>query len=114
MLRVTAAVTAHRAAGLPYLAYLRHPTTGGVLASWASLAHVTAAEPGALIGFLGPRVYEALEGMPFPAGIQTAEHLHACGLVDAVVPPEELAQYFGTMLEVLAPTLTGRDAGGTG
>ena len=111
MLRVSAAVTAHKAAGLPYLAYLRHPTTGGVLASWASLAHVTAAGAGALIGFLGPRVYEALAGTPFPAGIQTAEHLHARGLVDAVVPPEELAQYFGTMLEVLAPTLTGRDTG---
>ena len=105
MLRVTAAVTAHKAAGLPYLAYLRHPTTGGVLASWASLAHVTAAEPGALIGFLGPRVYEAMEGRPFPAGIQTAEHLHACGLVDAVLAPEDLATYFGQVLAALAPAL---------
>jgi acyl-CoA carboxylase subunit beta len=116
MLRVTAAVTAHKAAGLPYLAYLRHPTTGGVLASWASLAHVTAAEPGALIGFLGPRVYEALAGTPFPAGIQTAEHLHARGLVDAVVPPKDLATYFGRVLAVLAPMPTDKDpddAGGT-
>ena len=117
MLRVTAAVTAHKAAGLPYLAYLRHPTTGGVLASWASLAHVTVAEPGALIGFLGPRVYEALEGEPFPAGIQTAEHLHACGLVDAVVRPADLAGYFGRVLAVLAPGPASRDAremGGVG
>jgi len=110
MLRVTTAVTAHKAAGLPYLAYLRHPTTGGVLASWASLAHVTIAEPGALIGFLGPRVYETLEGEPFPAGIQIAEHLHSCGLVDAVVRPEDLAGYFGPILAALAPALAARDA----
>ena len=45
----------HKAAGLPYLVYLRHPTTGGVFASWGSLGHVTVAEPGALIGFLGPK-----------------------------------------------------------
>ena len=50
----------HRAAGLPYLVHLRHPTTGGVFASWGSLGHVTVAEPGALVGFLGPKVFEAL------------------------------------------------------
>ena len=72
-----------RAAGLPYLVYLRHPTTGGVMASWGSLGHVTVAEPGALLGFLGPRVYEALYGEPFPEGVQTAENLFANGLVDA-------------------------------
>ena len=75
MVKVTAAVVAHKAAHLPYLVYLRHPTTGGVFASWGSLGHVTFAEPGALIGFLGPRVYEALYGNPFPAGVQTAENL---------------------------------------
>jgi acetyl-CoA carboxylase beta subunit len=58
MVKITAAVAAHKAAGLPYLVYLRHPTTGGVFASWASVGHLTLAEPGALIGFLGPRVYE--------------------------------------------------------
>src|SRR6201999_1720054 len=60
MVRITAAVADHKAARLPYLVYLRHPTTGGVFASWGSLGHVTLAEPGAMIGFLGPRVYEAL------------------------------------------------------
>ena len=54
MATITAAVAAHQAAGLPYLVYLRHPTTGGVFASWASVGHLTVAEPGALIGFLGP------------------------------------------------------------
>ena len=77
MVKVAAAIADHRSAGLPYLVYLRHPTTGGVLASWGSLGHVTAAEPGALIGFLGPRVYEALHGQPFPPGVQVAENLYA-------------------------------------
>ncbi len=54
MVKISAAVAQHRAAGLAYLVYLRHPTTGGVLASWGSLGHVTAAEPAALVGFLGP------------------------------------------------------------
>ena len=69
MVKIAAAVELHKQAHLPYLVYLRHPTTGGVFASWGSLGHVTAAEPGALIGFLGPRVYEHLYGEPFPAGI---------------------------------------------
>ena len=68
MATITAAVAAHRAAGLPYLVYLRHPTTGGVFASWASVGQLTLAEPGALIGFLGPRVYQALTGAAIPTG----------------------------------------------
>ena len=68
MVKITAAIGRHKAAGNPYLVYLRNPTTGGVLASWGSLGHVTVAEPGALIGFLGPRVYAALYGGEFPAG----------------------------------------------
>ncbi|MDS1270476.1 carboxyl transferase domain-containing protein [Lipingzhangella sp. LS1_29] len=90
MVKISAAVTAHKAAGLPYLVYLRHPTTGGVFASWGSQGHVTVAEPGALIGFLGPRVYESLYGESFPPGVQTAENLYRHGLVDAVVAPEDL------------------------
>jgi len=104
MVTITAAVAAHKSAGLPYLVYLRHPTTGGVFASWASVGHLTLAEPGALIGFLGPRVYEALTGAPIPDGVQTAENLLAHGLVDAVVPPDELADYLIQVLTILAPT----------
>ena len=103
MVKITAAVAAHRAAGLPYLVYLRHPTTGGVFASWASVGHLTVAEPGALIGFLGPRVYEALTGAPIPDGVQTAENLFAHGLVDAVVPAGELAGYLTRALTAMAP-----------
>jgi acetyl-CoA carboxylase beta subunit/acetyl-CoA carboxylase alpha subunit len=101
MVKISAAIAAHRAAGLPYLVYLRHPTTGGVLASWGSLGHVTVAEPGALIGFLGPRVYEALHGELFPPGVQVAENLYAKGLIDAVAAPEELADLAHRALNVL-------------
>lgn len=107
MARITAAVMAHRTAGLPYLAYLRHPTTGGVFASWGSLGHVTAAEPGALIGFLGPRVYEGLRGEPFPPGVQVAENLAAKGLLDAVVGVDDLAEVASRVLNVLCEPASG-------
>lgn len=109
MVDIVAAVQAHRTAGLPYLVYLRHPTTGGVMASWGSLGHVTAAEPGALLGFLGPRVFEALHGEAFPSGVQAAENLFDHGLVDAVVPPEGLGDYFGRVLDLLRPVDTEMD-----
>ena len=101
MVRISAAVAAHKRAGLPYLVYLRHPTTGGVMASWGSLGHVTVAEPGALTGFLGPRVYEALYGRPFPDGVQTAENLYSHGIIDAVVPPEEIGDILERALRIL-------------
>ncbi|GAB2633110.1 carboxyl transferase domain-containing protein [Streptomyces capparidis] len=101
MVKVAAAITDHKAAGLPYLVYLRHPTTGGVLASWGSLGHLTAAEPGALIGFLGPRVHRALYGEEFPQGVQVAENLLANGIVDAVLPAERLRPTVADALDVL-------------
>ena len=106
MIGITAAIARHKEAGLPYLVYLRDPTFGGVLASWGSLGHVTIAEPGASIGFLGPRVYEALYGEPFPEGVQTAEHLAEHGLIDAVVPHEEIAEVADRALRVLAARQT--------
>ncbi len=101
MVKISSAIATHKSAGLPYLVYLRHPTTGGVMASWGSLGHVTVAQPGALVGFLGPRVYEALYDAPFPDGVQTAENLYAHGLVDAVVPPGEIADILDRALSVL-------------
>lgn len=101
MVRISQAVAAHKRAGLPYLVYLRHPTTGGVMASWGSLGHVTVAEPEALVGFLGPRVYEALYGREFPAGVQTSENLYAQGIIDAVVAPEEIAGILDRALTIL-------------
>ena len=101
MADITRALVAHRAAGLPYLVWLRHPTTGGVFASWGSLAHLTIAEPGAVIGFLGPRVVEALRGEPLPPGVQTAEHLAEHGIIDAVVGAADLAALVDRTLSIL-------------
>jgi acetyl-CoA carboxylase carboxyl transferase subunit beta len=106
MIGISAAIARHKEAGLPYLVYLRHPTFGGVLASWGSTGHVTIAEPGASIGFLGPRVYEALYGEKFPEGVQTAENLAEHGLIDAVVPHEEIADVADRALRVLSARQT--------
>ncbi len=86
MVKIAGAVAVHKSAGHPYLVYLRNPAMGGVFASWGSLGHMTFAEPGALIGFLGPRVYEALYDRPFPEGVQVAENLYRNGVIDGVVP----------------------------
>jgi acetyl-CoA carboxylase carboxyl transferase subunit beta len=101
MVEISRALMSHRLAGLPYLVHLRHPTTGGVYASWGSLGHVTVAEPGALIGFLGPKVYEALQGRPFRPGVQVAENLAAKGVIDGVVAAEELPTLVDLSLGVL-------------
>ncbi len=107
MVKISAVIAQHKAAGLPYLVYLRHPTTGGVFASWGSLGHVTVAEPGALVGFLGPRVYEALYDREFPDGVQTSENLFQHGLLDAVVEPEEIPDVLDRALNVLCADRTG-------
>lgn len=101
MVKIAAAVRLHKQAHLPYLVYLRHPTTGGVFASWGSLGHITVAEPGALIGFLGPRVYQLLYGEPFPEGVQTAENLHRHGVIDGVIALGELRRTLDRALRVI-------------
>ncbi len=101
MSTIAKALVAHKAVGLPYLVYLRHPTTGGVFASWGSLGHITAAEPRALIGFLGPKVFEELNGRPFPAGVQVAENLLEHGVVDLIFPHEEIADHMERALSLL-------------
>lgn len=106
MIEISRALMEHRAAGLPYLVHLRHPTTGGVFASWGSLGHITVAEPGALVGFLGPKVFEALNGRPFPEGVQLAENLAAKGVIDAVIPAEELPALVDHALGVLVAPAT--------
>jgi acetyl-CoA carboxylase carboxyl transferase subunit beta len=85
MAKTSAAVQRLREAGCPYISILAHPTTGGVFASFANLGDILLAEPGALIGFAGPRVAEQVIGMKLPAGSHTAEFLLAHGMIDAVV-----------------------------
>lgn len=111
MIDISRAIMDHRAAGLPYLVHLRHPTTGGVFASWGSLGHVTVAESGALVGFLGPKVYELLEGRPFPAGVQVSENLAERGIIDEVVLHDELPMVVDRALGILvdAPTESTRE-----
>jgi acetyl-CoA carboxylase carboxyl transferase subunit beta len=75
---------------LPYISILTHPTTGGVTASFAMLGDVIIAEPGALVGFAGPRVIEQTIGQELPDGFQRAEFLLEHGMVDIVVPRPEL------------------------
>lgn len=103
MAAVAAAVRRFRDARLPYLVYLRHPTTGGVLASWGMLGHLAFAEPGALIGLTGPRVIAALTGEALPDGVQTAENLYEHGIIDGVVAQDQLRDVLATALAVLAP-----------
>lgn len=88
-------------AGVPFVAILTDPTTGGVLASFASVGDVVLAEPGALIGFAGARVASDTVGEELPEGFQTAEFLLAHGLVDAVVPRGELRQTIARLLRLL-------------
>lgn len=101
MVEISRAIMDHKANRLPFLVHLRHPTTGGVLASWGSLGHITIAEPGALIGFLGPKVYELLTNHRFPPGVQVAENLANKGIIDAVVPTDELAEVVDRALSLL-------------
>lgn len=101
MARAASAVQRHRAAGLISAAYLHSPTTGGVFASWASLADVRAAEPGATIGFGGPRVVEQVTGVRPPASSHTAESAARHGLVDEVVPVADRWAWLGAALGAL-------------
>ena len=109
MAKLAAAVGRLRDAGVAYIACLMHPTTGGVLASWGSLAHVTWAEPNALLGFGGPRVIETLTGAPLPEGVQRAGNLLVHGLLDDVVAPDDLR---GRVSRVLAVACDGPPAEG--
>jgi acetyl-CoA carboxylase carboxyl transferase subunit beta len=88
--RTTVAVQLLREVGKPYIVVLTNPTTGGVTASYAMLGDVQIAEPGALIGFAGPRVIEQTIREKLPEGFQRAEYLKAHGMVDMVVHRHEL------------------------
>ena len=103
MVSITTAVYRHKDAHLPFIVYLRNPTTGGVLASWGSAGHFTFAEPGALLGFLGPRVVELTTGTPIPEGVQTGENLARHGVIDGVISPSQLRTAVLKIVSVLFP-----------
>jgi len=100
MPRTTVAISRLRRAGLPYIAVLTDPTTGGVTASYAMLGDVQIAEPGALIGFAGPRVIEQTIRQKLPEGFQRAEFLVEHGMVDAIVSRKDLKAYIATSLRL--------------
>ena len=108
MAKTSAAIQRFQAKGGLYISYLTHPTTGGVTASFASLGDITLAEPGALIGFAGPRVIEQTIGQKLPQGFQRAEYLLDHGFVDQVVPRSEMK---ATLTRILKLHTQGRKHG---
>lgn len=100
MAKVSAAVAKHSEAGLLYITVLTDPTTGGVTASFAMLGDIILAEPGALIGFAGPRVIEQTIGQKLPEGFQRAEFLLEHGFVDRIVPRDQLKQTLGSLIKL--------------
>lgn len=101
MPRTTVAVQELREANLPYIVVLTHPTTGGVTASYAMLGDVHVAEPGALIGFAGPRVIEQTIREKLPEGFQRSEYLLEHGMVDIVVHRHELRDTLSRLVRLL-------------
>lgn len=98
MVKTSAALKRFDAAGGLYISYLTHPTTGGVSASFAGLGDITLAEPGALIGFAGPRVIEQTIRQKLPEGFQRAEYLEQHGFVDRIVPRSEMRPVLAQLL----------------
>jgi acetyl-CoA carboxylase carboxyl transferase subunit beta len=101
MAKTSAALARHAEAGLPYIPVLTHPTMAGVMASFATLGDVIIAEPGALIGFAGPRVIKETTQQDLPEGFQRAEFLEKHGLIDMVVPRGALKERLSLILDYM-------------
>ncbi len=102
MAKTCGALAYHAKARLPYISILTDPTMAGVMASYASVGDLILAEPGAMIGFAGPRVIEATTQSDLPPGFQTAEFLVEHGLIDAIVPRKEMKQRLSFYLDFMA------------
>ncbi|WP_284179379.1 acetyl-CoA carboxylase, carboxyltransferase subunit beta [Rhabdaerophilum sp. SD176] len=100
--RTTVAIQRLRRAGLPYIAVLTNPTTGGVTASYAMLGDIHIAEPGAMIGFAGPRVIEQTIREKLPEGFQRAEYLRDHGMVDMVLHRKEIRPTVSRLCRLLS------------
>jgi len=101
MARTTLAIQSLKDARLPYVVVLTDPTTGGVTASYAMLGDIHLAEPGAMIGFAGPRVIEETIREVLPPGFQRSEYLVDKGMVDKVVARKDLPGALGSILSTL-------------
>ena len=100
MAKTCGAISRHNEAGLPYITILTNPTYGGVTASFATVSDIMIAEPGAMIGFAGPRVIQETTNAKLPAGFQTAEFLLDKGLIDRVVERKNLRKELALLLEI--------------
>lgn len=103
MASITASIQRHKNAHLPFLVYLRNPTMGGAMVTVGSAGHLTFAEPGAQIGFLGPKVVELTTGISLPREVQQAENLVDNGVIDGVVAPTQLRTVVSKALKILQP-----------
>lgn len=103
MAKTCAALAYHAQARLPYISVLTHPTTAGVMASYASVGDLIVAEPGAMIGFAGPRVIKDTTQADLPQGFQTAEFLLDHGLIDTIIPRKEMKQRLGDYIDYFTP-----------
>jgi acetyl-CoA carboxylase carboxyl transferase subunit beta len=99
--KISAALARMDESRVPYVSVLTDPTTGGVTASFAMLGDLNIAEPGALIGFAGPRVIEQTIRQKLPPGFQRAEFLLEHGMLDAVVPRKEMKAYIARAFEFM-------------
>jgi acetyl-CoA carboxylase carboxyl transferase subunit beta len=104
--KISAALARLDEAKVPYISLLTDPTTGGVTASFAMLGDLNIAEPGALIGFAGPRVIEQTIRQKLPPGFQRSEFLLQHGMLDAVVPRKQLKPYIGRALDFMSPAVS--------
>ena len=102
MAKTSAALERHAEAGLPYFVLLTNPTYGGVSASFATLGDVILSEPGAMVGFAGPRVIQETTNAKLPAGFQTAEFLLDKGLIDRIVERKKPRREIALLLEIFA------------
>lgn len=103
MAKISAALARLDSSRVPYISVLTDPTTGGVSASYAMLGDLNIAEPGALIGFAGPRVIEQTIRQKLPEGFQTSEFLLQHGMLDAVVHRKDMKSYIARALDFMAP-----------
>ncbi len=101
MAKTSTLIAQLREEGIPYISIMANPTTGGVSASYGMQGDVNLAEPGAVIGFAGPRVIKQTIGQDLPAGFQTAEFLVDHGMVDAVVPRADLGDTVSHLLRLM-------------